>query len=614
MRVSEDLIDRIRSSADIEVVVAEVVPIKRKGVHFFGLCPFHEEKSPSFSVHPVRGRYHCFGCGADGDAIDFVRQTRGLDFIEAIEILAQRAGIKIPDKDALSAEEQQSLRRLGAMREVLAQAQNLYQQVLLERLKSPQDPVAAYCSSRGITTEVAQRFGLGWAQNGTIMNLLKGRESLGVAAGLLVSLAHEDASPFQAHSQAPLTASAGWRGRLRNRLTFPITDDQGRVIAFGGRVISKDSDAPKYLNTPETGLYKKSEALFRIHDARAAITKSRRAIVVEGYMDALAMTQAGIHEVVACCGTAATDAHIRKLLKWADEVVLLFDGDQSGIRASARTAKLCLQLFQSGKHFRFTQIPDGLDPDEWIQSKGVESLQSVINKSPELSEYLLQSTADKHRSLRSVEDKAAFLQDLQTQLREAGLSDSSFASLLMKQAYRLAHGDSRAAPDTQSKAQGGMAQGNSQAGAWGGWKSWKSARHGSEKPSTSLPSKPGNLWDTIQNAARKAPHAAALQAPLLLPLLDPQSPEELGVIQALERCVQSCAQSCALAPAADEGNPSQEDRLWIDLLRSCSQLIIKKRQNDAIETLGLMRLQGQISDGEYLSATMKVLQSSRPAD
>ena len=164
------------------------------------------------------------------------------------------------------------MQRLSSMREALGRAQQMYTQALLHRLNTKEDPVAIYCASRGIAPDVAQRFGLGWAQDGATLNMLRGREALGVDAGLLSDLSQSDASPGR----------TGWKDRLRNRLTFPITDDQGRVIAFGGRIIESGSNAPKYLNTPETDLYKKSEALFRIHDARTAINRSKRAIVVEG--------------------------------------------------------------------------------------------------------------------------------------------------------------------------------------------------------------------------------------------------------------------------------------------------------------------------------------------
>lgn len=613
MRIPDEIVERIRSSLDLAEVVSEVVPLKRQGTHLFGLCPFHDEKSPSFSVHPARGRYHCFGCGADGDAIEFVRETRGLDFLEAIEQLAQRTGVKLPANEEMSALERQRMQRLSSMREALGRAQQMYTQALLHRLNTKEDPVAIYCASRGIAPDVAQRFGLGWAQDGATLNMLRGREALGVDAGLLSDLSQSDASPGR----------TGWKDRLRNRLTFPITDDQGRVIAFGGRIIESGSNAPKYLNTPETDLYKKSEALFRIHDARTAINRSKRAIVVEGYMDALAMAKAGIHEVVACCGTAATDAHLKKLLKWADEIVLLFDGDQAGIRASERTAKLCLQLFQSGKHFRFARIPQGLDPDEWIQTKGVQSLQAVIHDAPELSEQVLRSTADKHRSLASVEDKAAFLQDIKQQMRESGLDSTPFASLLIKQAYGQAYSTGRNQRDqwrgtslsTHNGTNSGAARGNPGTNQIAPWRSrWvgsneRSARSGDGSlsgvgaPGTQHRRDTTSLWDRMRSAAAIAPCAAAKQANLLLPLLDDQSSEEAEVIQALHRSLDA-------ASRGQENGSTPEDALWVDFLQSCPRLMIKKRRDDAIDALSEMRTRGELTDVEYLESTMRVLQRS----
>lgn len=603
MRIPEEIIARVRDALDIADVVAEVAPIKKSGAYFFGLCPFHTEKSPSFSVQPARGRYHCFGCGADGDVIDFVRETRGLDFLEAVQALAQRAGIKLPETQDISAQERVRMQRLAAMRSVLSEVQSEYHQSLVSRMEKSashpasetDDPVVAYCRKRGLTLDVVRRFGLGWAQSGIAASLLKGRESIGVDAGILYERDGDD------HKTS--SRQGRWRDRLRDRLTFPIADDQGRVIAFGGRVIAQTSDAPKYLNTPETELYKKGESLYRIHDARASIHKHRRAIVVEGYMDALSLACAGIDEVVACCGTAMTEHHLKKLLKWADVIVMLFDGDQAGAKASSKAAKMCLSYFQAGKHFRFAQIPGGQDPDALVRTEGPRALRALIEESPELSDYLLCSTAHKHRSLRSIEDKSAFLQDIRTQVKEAGLPENTFTALLIKQAYRMAHGN-------------GPVDALGSGARWRGrWRSVgasvtslaagpndpltggaRSARPG---PSAALGSfGASSLWDRMLHAIEKAPVMAGLMAGQLAPLLDMNEMTEAKVAVALIDCQKTQAST----------HPGKtDDGLSADFLASSSRLISKKRRDDAIEELGHLCAQGQITEAEYLTSTMKIL-------
>ena len=609
MKIPEEIIERIRDSLDIEEVVGEVVPLKKSGTHFFGLCPFHSEKSPSFSVHPSRGRYHCFGCGADGDAIEFVRQTRGLDFMEAIEALAQRAGVKLPETQEMSSQEKARMQHQAAMRGVLSEVQAHYHRALVDRLEKtaqapdgspgvPGDPVVAYCQKRGLTLEVVRRFGLGWAENGATVSLLKGREQLGVSAGVL---SEREEDPRGDHRTAP--HANRWRDRLRDRLTFPIADDQGRVIAFGGRIIASDVDAPKYLNTPETELYKKCEALYRIHDARASIHKHKRAIVVEGYMDALSLAAAGVDEVVACCGTAMTDFHLKKLLKWSDEIVMLFDGDQAGAKASARTSKICLQYFQAGKHFRFVQIPDEQDPDDLVRGKGVGALRSLIDNSPELSDYLLSSTAHRHRSLRSIEDKSAFLQDIRSQIKEAGLPESPFTSLLFKQAYRMAYGDEPKSMHSRPTMHSGPRTPGSPgpAGHWrdrwkvdGGVPSRGIGRMNAPPLKTAV-----SFWGQMLEAIHKAPTMASTMTDQLIPLLD------------LENAIEAKIADLLKTLQADHIEVNTPDHaLSADFLLSSPKLIIKRRRDDAIEALGKLRSEGQISETEYLESTMKILSVS----
>ena len=318
---SQQLLDEIRSRADILEIVGQVVKLKRTGENWKGLCPFHSEKTPSFTVNPKRNIYHCFGCGAGGDAFSFLMRQERVAFPEAVRTLADRAGVALPDAGQRAPEVDG---KLEALRRAMALAAEFYTRSLWE---PGGEKARAYLEQRGVDPEVAKRFGLGYAPES--WNALLGvmaRQGIGedvlVQAGLIL-----------ARQNGP-----GFYDRFRGRLLFPIRDVQGRVVAFGGRALS--GEEPKYLNSPETPLYVKGQILYALDVARIAMRERSRAIIVEGYLDCLMAHQHGFGETVAALGTAFTPAQLGLLRRYADEVVALFDADAAGQKASSRLEEM----------------------------------------------------------------------------------------------------------------------------------------------------------------------------------------------------------------------------------------------------------------------------------
>ena len=370
---SQQLLDEIRSRADILEIVGQVVKLKRSGgENWKGLCPFHTEKTPSFTVNPKRNIYHCFGCGAGGDAFSFLMRQERVAFPEAVRTLADRAGVALPDAGQRAPEVDG---KLEALRRAMALAAEFYTRSLWE--PGGEKP-RAYLEQRGVDPEVAKRFGLGYAPES--WNALLGvmaRQGIGedvlVQAGLIL-----------ARQNGP-----GFYDRFRGRLLFPIRDVQGRVVAFGGRALS--GEEPKYLNSPETPLYVKGQMLYALDVARIAMRERSRAIIVEGYLDCLMAHQHGFGETVAALGTAFTPAQLGLLRRYADEVVALFDADAAGQKASTRLEEMMNDVmdlqnlgwsvartggFEKAGHLpiRVALLPAGHDPDSLLRAEGAAAL------------------------------------------------------------------------------------------------------------------------------------------------------------------------------------------------------------------------------------------------
>ena len=382
-RFSDDKLEEVRTRADIVEVIGAHVRLKRAGRNFVGLCPFHDEKTPSFSVNAERGFFHCFGCGAGGTVFNFVMRTEGLSFPEAIESLARRYSVTLPERGAEAGPG--AGERDGALR-----ANQIAADFFVHVLWKTPDGAAAreYLSARGVAAETARTFMLGFAPERPA-NLARALEKRGLlAAAVRLGLVKQD--------------GAGTRDMFRGRLMFPIRDGQGRVLAFGGRVL--DQRLPKYINSPESPLYSKSRNVYGLYEARAAIASTDRAIVVEGYLDAIAIWQAGFKETVASLGTALTVDQLRLLGRLTRNVLACFDGDAAGRKASLRALEIFLAAGLLG---RGIFIPPGFDPDTFIKERGAQAFAELIASADLLVDYFLAEQAAAARGSLEARARAA---------------------------------------------------------------------------------------------------------------------------------------------------------------------------------------------------------------
>lgn len=384
---SEDLLDRVRSANPIEDLVADYVSLKKSGRNLLGLCPFHGEKTPSFTVNPERGIFHCFGCGEGGNVIGFVMKREGMSFPEAVRFLAARRGIAVPDSEPGRREDKGLKERLLAANAAAAA-------VFAANLAGPAGRQAmAYLQRRGITAATREEFGIGWA--------LPGRDALCRA------LAAQKFAP-QELVQAGLAVQreeGGLIDRFRGRVTFPIHDVSGRLVGFGGRLLADGE--PKYLNSPETPLYRKSSVLYGLARAKEAIRREGTGVVVEGYFDLITAAQAGVRNVVATSGTALTDGHAEAMRRFAERWVVVFDGDAAGIRAAKRS----LEVFAAhGLFARGVLLPGGADPDSFIREQGGDAFRELVAKAEDLLDFFLRRTLQEHR-VDTIEGKVAAVRE-----------------------------------------------------------------------------------------------------------------------------------------------------------------------------------------------------------
>lgn len=397
-----DLLARI----DIVAVVGASVELKRAGTTFKGLCPFHAEKSPSFTVSASRQTYHCFGCGVHGNAVGFLMEHHGLGFVEAVRDLAQLAGLGVPE-EAGSADDHRlaaaQKEKRSTLSEVLARAADHYRKLLKNN-----DRAIAYLKQRGLSGEIAARFMLGCAPGGW-------RSLAGAFAAYDDPLLEEAGLVIAAGPPAPGEAAANVGDaaapqkrydRFRDRIMFPIRSVQGAVIGFGGRVL--DRGEPKYLNSPETPVFSKGRELYGLFEARAAIRQRGYVLVVEGYMDVVALAQSGFENAVATLGTACTAEHVQKLVRFADAVVFSFDGDAAGRRAASRALEASLPHASDTRSFRFLFLPDGHDPDSYVREVGAAAFEAKVAEAQPLSRQLVALAGD-GVDLASAEGRARFV-------------------------------------------------------------------------------------------------------------------------------------------------------------------------------------------------------------
>ncbi|WP_426339597.1 DNA primase [Pseudoduganella sp. S-14] len=382
-----DLLNRV----DIVDVVGRYVQLKKGGANYQGLCPFHSEKSPSFTVSPTKQFYHCFGCGAHGTAIGFLIEYSGMGFVDAVKDLAQNVGMVVPEQDdkippaQRAAQQQQSM----ALSEAMTKANEFYRAQL--RL-APQ--AIGYLKSRGLTGEIAARFALGYSPGGwdSLKAVFPDYENpVLVEAGLIIQNVDEDGKRSKRYD------------RFRERVMFPIRNIKGQVIAFGGRIM--DQGEPKYLNSPETPLFSKGSELYGLFEARQAIRDAGYVLVTEGYMDVVALAQMGFPQAVATLGTACTTTHVQKLLRQTDNVIFSFDGDKAGRRAARRALEACLPHVSDDKTIKFLFLPAEHDPDSYIREYGAQAFEQQVHEAMPLSQFLLREAAGEH-DLTSPEGRA----------------------------------------------------------------------------------------------------------------------------------------------------------------------------------------------------------------
>jgi DNA primase len=378
----QDLLNRV----DIVDVVSRYVQLKKGGANYLGLCPFHGEKTPSFTVSPAKQFYHCFGCGVHGNAIGFVMAYAALGYIDAIKELAASVGMQVPELKPRTKEEAARQERETDLYAVMEKAMEFYR---AELKKSPK--AIEYLKGRGLTGEIAARFRVGYAPDD--WQGLKGvfpeyEDKALVECGLVIE-------------------NEGKRyDRFRDRIMFPILSQRASVIGFGGRVLGDGE--PKYLNSPETPLFEKGREVYGLVQAREGIHASGRALVVEGYMDVVALAQFDVGYAVATLGTATTPVHVNKLLRLADELVFSFDGDAAGKKAAWRALEVSLPLAQDNKPVKFLFLPDGEDPDTYIRKQGKESFERLVRDAQTLSEYLLAELRSQS-NLATAEGRSQFL-------------------------------------------------------------------------------------------------------------------------------------------------------------------------------------------------------------
>ncbi len=368
-----DLLNRI----DIVEVVGRHVTLKKAGANFQGLCPFHNEKSPSFSVSPTKQFYHCFGCGAHGSAISFLMEHSGLTYVDSIEELARSAGLTVPREERRPqdlAKQQQAI----ALSEVMSPAADWYKQQLKQNTRA-----IDYLKGRGLSGEIAKRFNLGYAP-----------ESWQGLEAVFGSYSQDSIANVLVEAGLIIQSEAKRYDRFRDRIMFPIRNPKGQVIAFGGRIL--DAGEPKYLNSPETPLFSKGNTLYGLFEARQAIRDKGYVIVCEGYMDVVALAQLGFANGVATLGTACTANHVRALMRQTDRIIFSFDGDAAGQRAAKRALEACLPMMADDKEIKFLFLPTEHDPDSFVRERGAPAFEEAIRQAMPLSSFLIQVANEGH--------------------------------------------------------------------------------------------------------------------------------------------------------------------------------------------------------------------------
>ena len=398
--IPQSFIDDLLHRTDILEVVDKRVPLKKSGKNYQACCPFHNEKTPSFSVQPERQFYYCFGCGAGGNAIGFVMNFDHLDFPQAVETLARDAGVEVPREESKAETRRQS--EHAKLLDVLEQASKFYQFQLRHHAERKR-PIE-YLKTRGVSGEIARDFAIGYAPPGWDKLI----EAIGVDAQqqknlLKAGMVIERNKPEGEEVRKDNDKRSPYYDRFRDRIMFPIRDSRGRTIAFGGRVLGDDK--PKYLNSPETPVFHKGAELYGLYESKKFGDKFSRLLLVEGYMDVIALAQMGIRNAVATLGTATSDRHLTRMFRAVSEVVFCFDGDAAGLNAAWRALETSLPLMEDGRRVRFLFLPEGDDPDTHVRKVGKDKFLEQVEQSVPLEQFFFDKLSE-DLDIDSIEGKA----------------------------------------------------------------------------------------------------------------------------------------------------------------------------------------------------------------
>ena len=415
-RIPQQFIDDLLARTDVVDVIDSLLPLKKKGANYSACCPFHNEKTPSFTVSQDKQFYHCFGCGVSGSAIGFLMDYSHLSFVEAIEELASRAGVEVQREQGY--EPTQPVRDLTPLREMNERVSEFYQQQLRQHKSS--GLASEYLKNRGLTGEIAKKYQLGFAPPGW-NNVLSTLGQTEVAQGVLKELglivSNDNNKTYD---------------RFRERIIFPIRNKRGQTIGFGGRIL--DSGEPKYLNSPETPLYHKGREVYGLYEALKSSSKIQRLILVEGYLDVISLSQLGIAHVVAALGTAITREQIDLMFRSVSELVICMDGDSAGQKAAWRAVVNALPALRSGRQIKVLLLQQGQDPDSLIREQGLEHFERLIEEALPLSRYFFSYLTERH-PLDTIEGRASFLEEARPLLQT--LPDGAFATMMNKQLAEL---------------------------------------------------------------------------------------------------------------------------------------------------------------------------------
>ena len=386
-RIPQDFIDELVQRVDIGEIIGNRIDIKKAGKEYKANCPFHGEKTPSFTVSPEKGFYHCFGCGAHGTALGFLMEYERLTFIEAIEELAKTVGVDVPK----TKEDKIKNKRNISLKELLSEVSAHYTSNL-----SQSKEAINYLKDRGIDGKNAKYFSLGFSNNSwseildTFGTSENDKQKL-FDSGLIIK-----------------KDDGGFYDRFRNRIMFPIKDNRGDVLGFGGRIIGNDE--PKYLNSPETALFRKGELLYGLFESKEGIGKTKSAIIVEGYTDVIALQKYGFNTALATLGTATTEYHIRKMFRTIDEITFCFDGDKAGYKAALKAMELSLPIIKTNKEVNFLILDKGQDPDEMMENNGPDAFKTALSNAYSLDQFLIEVMRDKY-NIETVKGKANAIED-----------------------------------------------------------------------------------------------------------------------------------------------------------------------------------------------------------